>query len=60
MADLGWFAVGITLGLAGGLVCRRNNIQILPKYYDADLGIIGKKHYEEARFQVLVQRELDA
>ena len=60
MSDLAIFLVAATVGLAGGLVCRRNNIRVLPNYADVDMGAIGKNSYYKGRYEYLEQKRLDA
>lgn len=48
--DIAFFLVGGTIGLAIGLTCRRNNIQVLPNYYrDIDMGVMGKNYYNSTQ-----------
>lgn len=50
--DVGLLAVGAALGLGIGLVCRRNGVQVLPNYYRADLGALGKNHYNMEQVRI--------
>jgi|688.fasta_scaffold1471189_1 hypothetical protein len=43
--DVALLVLGATIGLSAGLICRRNNIHILPTYRDMDMAVIGKKAY---------------
>ena len=43
--DIGLLILGTTLGFTAGLICRRNNIKVLPTYLDMDMGALGKKQY---------------
>jgi hypothetical protein len=47
--DVGIFVVGITLGVATGLICRRNNINLMPNYYNVDMGVLGKSYYNQTQ-----------
>lgn len=47
--DLGFFVVGASVGLTIGLVCRYNNIRILPTYQEVDMGVLSKRHYYESQ-----------
>jgi len=41
MADVAFFTVGLLLGTYAGLVCKKNNISILPR--TIDLGKYGAR-----------------
>jgi hypothetical protein len=41
--DIAIFTVGAAIGLGAGLVCRRNNMLLIPTYYRFDAGSLGKK-----------------
>jgi hypothetical protein len=43
--DVALLVLGATIGLSTGLICRKNNIHILPTYRDMDMGVIGKRVY---------------
>jgi hypothetical protein len=45
--DVMIFMGAATVGFALGLTCRRNNIHLLPNYEKLDMGVLGKKHYNE-------------
>jgi hypothetical protein len=47
--DVMIFMGAATVGLALGLTCRRNNIRLLPNYEKLDMGVLGKKYYNEVR-----------
>lgn len=45
--DIVYMGVGLLVGCGAGLICRRNQLKLIPSYYDMDLGVIGKKQYYE-------------
>lgn len=43
--DVALFCLSASLGIAIGLVCRKNGVKVLPNYREVDMGVIGKRHY---------------
>jgi hypothetical protein len=49
LMDVAFFVVGASIGLGVGLVCRRNNVKLLPNYRYVDMGVLGKNHYFDSQ-----------
>lgn len=50
MSDVALFVLTASIGFGIGLVCRRNHIRVLPKYYDTDIAVVGKQTYYKGRY----------
>ncbi len=56
MADIAFFTVGFLAGTYAGLVCKKNQISILPR--TVDLGLYGKRGDIEKEYRVMEERYL--
>lgn len=55
--DLGLFIGGLVLGFGGGLVCKRNRIEVLPQTFD--IGVLGQKHQTKILHEKIEEKERD-
>lgn len=59
--DIAIFAIGGTIGLGIGLVCRHNGIRVFPNYYrDVNMGVIGKSYYNHTQIEYEKERKREA
>jgi hypothetical protein len=56
MADIAFFAVGFIAGTYAGLVCKKNNVTVIPR--TLDLGVYGAKGDIAKEQQVMLGRYL--
>jgi hypothetical protein len=58
MADLAFFCGGAMVGFAVGLVCRKNNIKVLPD--SIDMGPFSHESHYKAQYEIMLDREKDS
>ena len=55
--DLGLFFGGVVLGFGSGLICKRNNIKVLPQ--TLDIGVLGQAHQKKVYDEEFKEKERD-